>query len=363
MVGIGLVYSKRAMNLKTATCRRPGLDPRPVIRGFAVVTVFFLSSLCPAAALPTDSRYKECLQLLAGTDRASSGLVENVSSLLNHPSDASSVVPQTSPSLMVVSWHEKGEQARDVVVQLFFEPLAGGQNVLNEEGFTRARLGDELSGTANQLLGLVFRQVAYFGPKDQVARQQRAFQALLNGDMTLLREQTVDPLHVIVVMPDAGKFLPTSLRSRVSGVVVDAELAFGTWSGRIGMVTADGDAAEQVGNVVAAWREMALSFADTFASRPSARQLRGSLQASMVQVVSNRVLTSASVDARAVVLVSKEVGGHGDNCPPGGVCSKDKVAVCHRIDSRREQTLCVAPAEVAALLARGDHCGPCAGNQ
>jgi hypothetical protein len=359
------------MNKKTANYRRLQF----IFCNFAVGMLFSLSSLCFAETLATNSvvptsnavvaaistPYSECLQLLQGTDRVSSGLVGTVSSLLNHPSDASSIVPQTSPSLMVVSYHEHAGETRDIVVQLFFDPIAGGQNVLNDEGYAHAHLGDELSGTANQLLGFMFRQVVYFGQKNGVERQRRAFQAMLDGDVSLLREQTIDPLHVLIVMPRAGTFLPSSLRSRVHGIVMDAELAFGAWSGRVAMVTDDGDAAEQVGNIVAAWREMALSFADTFASHISVKQVRESLKASTVQVVSNRVLTSASIDSRTIVLVSKEAAGRADNCPTGGVCSKDKVAVCHKVDSQHEQTMCVAPAEVAALLAQGDHCGPCAG--
>jgi hypothetical protein len=355
------------MNKKTANCRRLGL--------IAVEVAIFLSSVCLAEPSATNSvvtssnamvttaptQYSECLELLQGTDRVSSGLVETVASLLNHPPDTSPIVPQTPPSLMVVSYHEQAGQARDVVVQLFFEPIAGGQNVLNDDGYAHAHLGDELSGTANQLLGFIFRQVVYFGQKDEVDHQRRAFQAMLNGDVSLLREQTVDPLHMLVVMPHAGTFLPTSLRSRVHGIVLDAELAFNAWSGRVAMVTDDGEAAEQVGNIVAAWREMALSFADTFASHISVKQVRESLKASTVQVVSNRVLTSASIDTRTIVLVSKEAAGRADNCPPGGVCSNDKVAICHKVDGQHEQTMCVAPAEVAALLAQGDHCGPCAG--
>jgi hypothetical protein len=364
------------MNKEITNCRRLGRDPLPVFRGSVVGLVLSLSSLCLVAALAADSvatspnavvtvapaRYSECLQLLEGTDHVSPVLVGSVSSMLNHPSEASPIVPQTPPSLMIVSYHEQDGQARDIVVQVFFDPTAGGQTVLTDGGYVHARLGDELSGSADQLLGLMFRQVAYFGQKDEVERQQRAFQEVLNGDITLLREQTIDPLHVFVVMPHGGTFLPTSLRSRVHGMVVDAELAFGIWSGRIGMVTDDGEAAAQVGNIVAAWREMAISFADTFASHSSGKQLRESLKSSTVQVVDNRVLTSASVDSRTVVRVSKEVTGHGGGCPPGGTCSKDKVAVCHKVDSRHEQTLCVAPAEVATLLAHGDHCGPCAGD-
>jgi hypothetical protein len=358
------------MNKRTANCQRMGL----IFRGFVVGMELFLSLLCHAETSATNStvppsnaavtaaptQYGECLQLLRGTDHVSSGLVEMVASLLNHPSDASPIVPQTPPSLMIVSYHDQAGEERDVVAQVFFDPIAGGQSVLNDDGYAHAHLGDELSGIANQLLGFIFRQVVYFGQKDEVECQRRAFQAMLNGDVSLLREQTVDPLHMLVVMPRAGTFLPSSLRSRVHGIVMDVEMAFGAWSGRVAMVTDDSDAAEQVGNIVAAWREMALSFADTFAGQISIKQVRESLKASTVQVVSNRVLTSASIDSRTIVLMSKEAAGRVDNCPPGGVCSKDKVAICHKVDSRHEQTMCVAPAEVAALLAQGDHCGPCA---
>ena len=300
--------------------------------------------------------------LLRETERVSPTLVEAVSSLLNHPADASQVVPQRSPSLMVVTFREQAGQVRDVVAQLYFDPLGSDVNVLNSDGYVRARLGDELSSSADQLLGLMFHQVVYFGQKDEVAHEQRAFQAAMNGDMTLLREETIDPLRVLVVMPHGGTFLPSSLRSRVRGLIVDADLSFGTWRGQIGMVTDDGETAEQVGNIVAAWREMAMSFADTFASHSSGKQLRESLKSSTVQVANNRVLASASVDTRTIVRASKEMTGHGGGCPAGGVCSKDKVAVCHKADSKHEQTLCVAPAAVAAHLAHGDHCGPCGGN-
>jgi hypothetical protein len=258
-----------------------------------------------------------------------------------------------------VTWRENAGQARDIVVQAYYDPIGGDVSTLNADGYVRARLGGELSSSANQLLVLMYDHVVYFGPKDQVAHEQRAFQAAINGDMTLLREQTVDPLHLLVVMPHGGTFLPTSLRSRVRGLVLNATLDFGTWSGQIGMVTSDGETAEQVGTIVSAWREMAVSLADTFAGYSSGKQLRQALQASTVQVVANRVLASAAVDSRTVVRASKEITGHGGGCAPGGVCSGDKVAVCHTIDGTHMQTLCIAPSAVAAHIAQGDRCGPC----
>jgi hypothetical protein len=231
--------------------------------------------------------------------------------------------------------------------------------VLNNDGYVRARLGDELSGSADQLLGMMYHQVVYLGPHDQVATEQRAFQAAMNGDMTLLREQTVDPLRVLVVMPHGGSFLPSSLRSRVNGLVVDASLSFGAWSGKIGLVTADGDSAEQVATIMAAWREMALSLADTFAGHSSGKQLRESLKSSSVQVAANRVVASVSVDSRTIVRVSKEITGHGGGCPPGGQCGRSDVAICHKLRGNTDRTLCVPPSQVAGYLAAGDACGPC----
>ena len=333
-------------------------SPSPIVAAVPVPSLA-VNQPIHGVTKPAPAQYSECLQLLRGTDRVSPVLAETVAAMLQHPSEVSPVVPSAPPSLMVVSYHEQAGRVGDIVVQLFFDPVGGGQEVLNGEGYVRSRLGDDLSGSADQLLGLMFHQVVYFGQKDQVERQQRAFQAVLNGDMTLLREETIDPLHLFVVMPHGGTFLPTSLRSRVRGLVVDAELAFGTWSGRIGMVTDDDETAGQVANIVAAWREMAMSFADTFASHSSGKQLRDSLKSSTVQVANNRVLASASVDSRTVVRASKEITGHGGGCPPGGACSRDKVAVCHKIDNKHQQTLCVVPSAVAAYLAHGDHCGPC----
>ncbi len=349
-------------------------------------TAISLSTRCHAAALAPDSptptpnavvapspstrpastiapaNYSECLTLLQETDRVSPVLVEAVAQLLNHPEEASQAVPQRPPSLMAVTWRENAGQVRDIVVQAYYNPIGGDVSTLNADGYVRARLGGELSSSANQLLGLMYDQVVYFGPKDQVAHEQRAFQAAINGDMTLLREQTVDPLRLLVVMPHGGTFLPSSLRSRVRGLVLNATLEFGTWSGQIGMVTSDGESAEQVGTIVSAWRDMAVSLADTFASYSSGKQLRQALQASTVQVVANRVLASAAVDSRTVVRASKEITGHGAGCPPGGRCGRDQVCMCHRIDNQHEQTMCYSPKDVAGHIAQGDRCGPCEGD-
>lgn len=329
------------------------IAPSPLTTISATLPTKPTSTIAPA-------NYTESLTLLQGTDRVSPVLVGAVAQLLSHPETASQTVPQRPPSLMAVTWRENAGQVRDVVVQAYYNPIGADVSTLNADGYVRARLGGELSSSADQFLGLMYQQVVYFGAKDQVANEQRAFQAALNGDMTLLREQTVDPLRLLVVMPQGGTFLPSSLRSRVHGLVLDATLTFGTWSGRMGMVTTDGETAEQVATIVSAWRDMAVSLADTFASHSSGKQLRQALEASTVQVVANRVLASAAVDSRTVVRATKEITGHGAGCPPGGACSKDKVAMCHKQSGHPSMTMCVPPSAVAGHLAAGDACGPCA---
>jgi hypothetical protein len=264
---------------------------------------------------------------------------------------------------MAVTYRENAGQVRNVVVQALYDPLDGTVSELNADGYIRARLGGESFGSADHFLGLTYQQVVYFGAKDQVARQQRAFQAALTGDITLLREQTIDPLRLLVVMPQGGTFLPSSLRSRVRGLVLNATLEFGTWSGQVGMVTSDGEAAEQVATIVSAWRDMAISLAETFASHSSGKELRQALQSSTIQVAANRVLASAAVDSSTVARATRQLVGHGGGCPPGGVCSSETVAVCHKQSGQPDQTLCVPPSAVAGRLAAGDTCGPCAGDR
>jgi hypothetical protein len=312
-----------------------------------------------SATVPTN--YAECLALLKGTDRINPALVEAVAQLLSHPENASGTVPQRPPSLLAVTWRETAGQVHDPVVQAYYNPIDGGDvSPPNIDGYIRERLGGEFTNSADYFLGLRYQQVVYFGSKDQVARQQRVLGAALNGDMTLLRQQTIDPLRLLAVMPQGGTLLPSSLRSRVRGLVLNATLEYGTWRGQVGMVTADGETAEQVAMIVSAWRDMAMSLAETFASHNSGKELHQALEASTVQVVNNRVLASAALDSSTILRATKEIAGHGNGCPPGGACPSDSVALCHKQSGRPDQTLCVPPSDVAAHLAAGDTCGPCA---
>jgi hypothetical protein len=286
-------------------------------------------------------------------------LLSSVISLMNDGRAAKNPGAARNPALMVVSYRNDPSGVRDVVVQLFNDPGTELTGVLNPQGTVRNRVGDDLFSSADGFLGLIYRQVSYLGQQAEVQRQQRAMTSALSGDLTLLREQTVEPLRVVAVLPEAGQFLPGSLRSRVRSVVVNAELTFGEWRGKIGMITDDERSAEAVGNIVAAWREMAVSLADTFASTAVAQPLRAALKETSIEVSDNQVLASATIPAAMVVRVSTELAGHGGGCAPGGVCGKNKVAMCHKEPGKPNQTLCVTSTSVSSHLAHGDTCGPC----
>ena len=253
----------------------------------------------------------ECISLLKQAVPNNPVLVNSVSTLLRDAKSNGSIPGKFDPSMIVVTYRRHENEISDVVVQLYHTPLDGRISVLNEEGVVRTRLGDDLYQSADQLLGMIYHQVSYLGEPAEIARVQRAFQSSIRGDLTLLREQTVDPLYVVVLMPRAKAFLPGSMRTRVNSVVMNAELGFGEWQGKVGFVTDNKESAEQVGNTVAAWREMAVSLADTFASYSSGQPLRESLRDSSVEVDGNIVLTSAAVPAKTVVRATKEVAGHG----------------------------------------------------
>jgi len=335
--------------------------PATAITSLPIASISNASSITPPSP-PAQPDYTECLTLLRDTEWVGPALVEAVTRLFSHPEDASQAIPPQPPLLMAVTFRENAGQVRDTVVQACYGPL--GTNVSpNVDGHVQSPLGGELAGSADQFLGLMYQRVAWFGPKESVQHRQRAFQAALKGDMTLLHEETIEPLRLLVVMPHGGTFLPTMFRSRVVGLVLDARLEFGTWSGRVAMVTSDGQAAEQVATVLSAWRDIAMSLVETFGSGGSGKVLRQSLEASTVQVVANRVLASAAVDSSSVARATRELFGYSGGCPPGGVCSNELVAVCHKQTGQPHRTLCVPPSAVADCLAAGDTCGPCAGGR
>ena len=316
---------------------------------FQIASIFFLSAIFSTAGEPN---WNDLLEKAAPGNPA---LLERISSLMH-----SSPSPETPPALLVVTYRQQGETLRNIVVQLY-PASSGAPPVLNPRGTARGRLGDDLGNSADGFLALLERPAIYLGDEREIRRQRRAFDATSSGDLTLLREQTVEALHMIAVLPDAGNYLPGSLSYRVRSVLLNAELNFGVWKGKIGLITGGADDAEQVGNIVGAWRELAGSLAVTYAGNTSGQKLREALQATKVEILNNQVVATAAIPALTAVRVVKEAAGHGGGCPGGAPCAANKVAVCHK-DPRKAGayfTLCVTPTAVASHLAHGDTCGPC----
>ncbi|MDW8344137.1 MAG: hypothetical protein RMM51_06560 [Verrucomicrobiae bacterium] len=263
--------------------------------------------------------------------------------------------------MMVILYRNREGRIADLVVQLFRDTRTEGPPLLNPDGLVRSRLGDELFFSADSLVGLMYKHVTYLGHPKMIESTRRALEAALGGDLTYLRELTVEPLNVVIVVPDARPYLPGSLRTRVRSVVNKSRLTFQNWKNEVSFFTDNKETAEQVGFVMAAWRDMAKSMADTFASHVSGQPLRDALEQSSVRVENNQVIAAAAVPAATVVRATKELAGHGGGCPPGRPCRNNKVPICHIPPGNPggARTLCVAPSAVPGHLAHGDYCGPC----
>ncbi len=290
----------------------------------------------------TPAAAADLMALLRQSLPEDSGLPPVVSALL--AGEALRTLPG-APSVMVVLYRLQNGAPKDVVVQLLRQQDLEAAGVLNPEGLVRGRVGTDIYESADNLLGLMYHHVSYAGEARMVASSKRAIEAGWAGDLTFLRELTVEPVYVVTVMPHASKFLPGSLRTRVKSVVAKAELNFGEWRNEISLFTEDNESAEQVGMVVAAWRDMAKSMADTFASHTSGKPLREALESSSVRVEDNQVISAAAVPAATAVRAAKEIVGHG---------SPKKVVICHK-----GRSIEVAEAAVEAHLAHGDTLGPC----
>lgn len=378
-----LAFARSGVGIEAALCLTAMKNQlrRILSIGAMLALVLVVTRVSPAFAAPQpetnapdsnagktsiSSDLSECLDLLRQAAPKEPTLVPAVEKLLSE-SAKSGISSDESPTVMVVSYRKQRDGVGNVVVQLYHSNRGGGaSNLLNTDGgYVQNRLGGDLFGSADSLMGMLYYQATYLGNPAEVERQQRAFQATLGGDLTLLREQTIDPLNVIAVVPRAGQFLPGSLRTRVHGVVVNSRLEFNEWKSNISLISDDNESAQQVGTLMSAWREIGVSLADSYATTATAEPLRAALKASTIEVVGNDVTISAAVPAQTVVRCGKELGGHGGGCPPGAPCPKDKVAICHMPPGHEHNchTICVSPSAVPAHLAHGDYCGPCQMNK
>jgi hypothetical protein len=144
----------------------------------------------------------------------------------------------------------------------------------------------------------------WFGRTDQVEVRQRAFDQLLAGDPVLLREQTVEPLHVMAVLSEPGSLLPGSLRTRVHTVAVEAELGFDRWQGSARLITANHQDAVAVATVLGSWRDMALSVTDVYSENGAKQAVHRALDNSSItadgDTVTVRVTAPGNLAVRGI---------------------------------------------------------------
>lgn len=253
---------------------------------------------------------RDCQRLLSQCAGINPTAVNAVASLL--ATDRGNLAREKSwpIALMVVTYRERQGVALEVVVHLVADPMAAAITVLTDEGYVHSLLGDDWFAWGNHLLGLLFAPGRYLGTPSDVERQERVMRATLDGDLTFLREQTVEPLHVVAVIPRADEFVPTSLRGRAQSVIVNIELNLLEWRSDAAFVAENAEVATQLARIVAAWREIALSMKSTSGRQhPTLSPVTDTLQASSILTSNNQVHTSIAVRTPMAFHVARRAAG------------------------------------------------------
>jgi hypothetical protein len=260
----------------------------------APIFSFGQSAATPEPLPPELQKYVTLLSNHCGNE---AGLAEEVDSLLrqarqqNEPS-------LNSIALLAISYRSRDGKARDVVVHLFEEPKEKKGKVAATPRLASSRLGQDVLTPVDEWLEIATEsQVSYLGPREVVQQRQRAYQTILQADPTLLREQTVEPLHLILLVLDPGRFLPECLSRRVGQAIVEVEFTSSEWRCRVRHLTGDNDTAEQVAALLAGWREIAASVADMYVADDLKQVARNALMNAVIEVKRDEI--SATCTAKS----------------------------------------------------------------
>lgn len=257
----------------------------------------------------------------------------------------------TNCALVVVAWHGPATQPKQVAVRYYAAPVTVNHEPLPVPGQT-VRITEDF-----RELGLRFWRLAQSPSPQPVTgrdnqRLDRALGYLGEGDPTFVGEQTIEPWHVLAILPDAGPFLPRSLRSRVRRVVLETELGVTEWHSRLRLDTADNGTAEQVGQVVAGWRELALSLSEAVAAGGVAHRLREALTQQPVRVLSNQVVAAVVLPGELTLRTGKKAVRYGLlNSMAAGPATNGLSASSARLDEVRRWAKEVPGAGTAGLVA------------
>ena len=162
-------------------------------------------------------RFLELLTSIRGT---SDRLVAAVTETLQQP-DVTDVDPSSVPALVIITYRKSGDMIYDTVVQSFKqkpETIAVTQNwqVAHPRAVTLP-----FADTFEKWIMLLEQAEGHsYGPPVLIQQRDRLLQSLRRRDLRYLREQTVEPLSVAVLLPNPSGLLPRSLRDRVMGIMV-----------------------------------------------------------------------------------------------------------------------------------------------
>ena len=224
---------------------------------------------------------------------------------------AASVGRASEPGLVVITHRDSNAGPRDLAVLSCPGVSVQPDGVGERPRVTRIHAGDDFRDLANRYWTLLHGTVTATGDSNEIRRVQRALQAALEGDVTLLREQTVGPLRFVAVLPQATPYLPRSVRSRVRSIVLRGRLSFGQWEGTLELLTDDDESAAQVGSVIAGWRELLLSLTENRFENGFDARMREALLGSAIQVRGNRVVAQTALPATVLLRVVKRVARQG----------------------------------------------------
>ena len=249
------------------------------------------------AEAPAPPGFLELLTSIRGT---SDQLVGAVTETLRQP-DAMNADHAGEPALVIITYRKSGDTIRDTVVQTFEQKPETRVVTQNWQAAHPRAANLPLADTFDKWIALLGQADGHsYGSPVLIQQRERLLKSLRQKDLRYLREQIVEPLYTVVLLPNPGCLLPRSLRNRVAGIMMEADLASPEWTYAVRLLTADADAAEQVSQQLVAWQLLAQSSAPIVIHN---RILSDALEAITVEVSGKVVFSRGGVPAK--------IGWHG----------------------------------------------------
>ena len=244
------------------------------------------------AAAPEPPGFLELLTTIRG---ASDRLVVAVSEALRHP-DGVAAGTAAEPAMVIVTYRKTDGAIRDTVVQSFVQQSETFVVAQNWQAAHPRAANLPFADTFDKWMALLGQANGpSYGSPLLIRQRERQLQSLRQRELRYLREQTVEPLYTVVLLPNPGDLLPRSLRDRVAGIMVEADLASPEWTYAVRLLAPDTDAAEQVSQQLVAWQLLAHSSAPLMSHN---RIFADTLDAITVEVDGKVVFTRGGVPAK-----------------------------------------------------------------